>query len=93
MVREATLRSQRPMSQRPVMPRSARRLQLFVGDLVEAVDVAAVFFGELLEPDVGALGDEDDVGHPGLVGGEGFVFVEGGLVVGGVAAAALPSGR
>ena len=63
-------------------------VELFVGDLVEAVDVAAVFFGELLEPDVGALGHEDDVGHPGLVGGEGFVLVERGLVVGGVAAAA-----
>jgi hypothetical protein len=51
--------------------------QLFVGDLVEAVDVAAVFLGELLEPDVGALGDQDDVGHPGLVGAEGSYSCSG----------------
>ena len=56
------------------------QVELFVGDLVEAVDVAQVFLGELLQPDVGALGHEDDVGHPGLVGGEGFVLVERGLV-------------
>src|ERR1700761_9258437 len=46
-----------------------------------------MFFGELLEPDIGALGHEDDGGHPSLVGAEGFVFVEGGLIV--VAVAAL----
>ncbi len=62
--------------------------QLFVGDLVEAMDVALVFFRELLEPDVGALGHEDDVGHPGLVGGEGLVLVERRLVVVRVALAA-----
>ena len=60
------------------------QMKLFVGDLVEAVDVAEVFLGELLEPDVGALGDEDDVGHPGLVGGEVLVLVERGLVAVGV---------
>ncbi len=53
------------------------QVQLFVGDLVEAMDVAAVFLGELLQPDVGALGHQDDVGHPGLVGAEGFVLVKG----------------
>jgi hypothetical protein len=62
--------------------------ELFVGDLVEAEDVAAIFFGELLQPDVGALGDEDDVGHPGLVGGEVFVFIERGLIAVAVAAQA-----
>src|ERR1700761_4840186 len=48
-----------------------------------------MFFGELLEPDVGALGHEDHGGHPGLVGAEGFVFVERGLVV--MAVTALPA--
>ena len=56
--------------------------EFFVGDLVEAMDVAEVFLGELFQPDVGALGHEDDVGHPGLVGGEGFVLVERRLVAG-----------
>ena len=50
--------------------------------------MAAVFLRELLEPDVGALRDHDDGGHPGVVGGEGFVLDERGLVVGGIAAAA-----
>jgi hypothetical protein len=59
-------------------------VKFFVGNLIEAVDVAEIFLGELLQPDVGALGDEDDVGHPGLVGGEGFVLVERRLVVMGV---------
>ena len=63
-------------------------LELLGGDLVEAVDVALVLLRELLEPDVGGFCDEDDVGHPGVVGGEGFVLVERGLVVGGIAAAA-----
>ena len=60
------------------------QVEFFVGDLVEAMDVAEVFLGELFEPDVGALGHQDDVGHPGLVGGEGFVLVERGLVAVGV---------
>ncbi len=68
------------------------QLQLFVGDLVEALDVAEIFLGKLFEPDVGAFGEEDDVGHPGLIGAEGFVFVERGLVVGGVASDALSIG-
>ena len=42
------------------------RGQLFVGNLVEAADVAAVLAAELRQPDVGALGDEHGAGHPGL---------------------------
>ena len=64
------------------------QMKLLVRNLVEAMDVAEIFLGELLEPDVGALGHEDDVGHPGLVGGEVFVFVERGLIAGGVFLAA-----
>ena len=36
MRREAWLRSQRPMSQRPVKPRASQLVELLVGDLVEA---------------------------------------------------------
>ena len=68
----------------PAQAASVEQMKLFVGDLVEAVDVAEVFLGELLEPDVGALGHEDDVRHPGLVGGKVFVLVERGLVAVGI---------
>ena len=51
------------------------RGQLFVGNLVEAADVPAVLPAELREPDVGALGDEHGVGHPGRVGRELLVLV------------------
>ncbi len=51
------------------------RLELFVGDLVEAADVAAIKPAELREPHVGALGDHDGGGHPGGVGRELLVFV------------------
>ena len=85
MVREAVERSHRPMSHRPVMPRVRRADAAPVGDLVEAMDVALIFLGELLQPDVGALGHEDDVGHPGLIGGERLILDQRRLVVGGVA--------
>ena len=49
--------------------------QLFVGNLVQAMDVAAVVAGELLQPDVGALGDEHGGGHPFLVGAEALGFL------------------
>ena len=49
--------------------------QLFVGNLVQAIDVAAVVAGELLQPDVGALGDEHGGGHPFLVGAEALGFL------------------
>ena len=49
------------------------------------MDVALVLLAQLLQPDVGALGHENDVGHPGLILAEGLVFIERGLVVAGVA--------
>ena len=55
----------------------SERCQFFVGNFVEAADVAAVLPAELRQPHVGALGDEDRRGHPGLVGREPLVFVGG----------------
>ena len=52
-------------------------VQVFVGNLIEAVDGAAVFAGELGEPDVGAFGDQHGGGHPVDVGAELFVLVGG----------------
>ncbi len=75
MVREARLRSQTPMSQRELMPRCASCGEIFVGDFIEAADVAAVFAAQLRQPDVGAFGDEHGTGHPRSVGRELFVFV------------------
>ena len=49
--------------------------EIFVGDLVKAADVAAVFAAQLREPHIGAFGDEDRTGHPRSVGRELFVFV------------------
>ena len=51
--------------------------EIFVGDLVEAADVAAVFAAQLRQPHIGAFGDEHRAGHPGRVGRELFVFVRG----------------
>ena len=75
MVCEARLRSHTPMSHSELMPRCAERGQLFVGDLVEPVDVAAVLLAQLRQPDVGALGDQHRAGHPRRVGAELFVFM------------------
>ena len=77
MVWEARLRSQMPMSQSEFKPRRARCIEVFVGNLIEAVDGAAVFSGELGEPDIGALGDQHGGGHPGDIGAELFVLVGG----------------
>ena len=74
MVCEARLRSQRPMSHSPFMPRSRSCVEFFVGNLIEALDWPTVLAGELMQPDVGALGDEHDVGHPLDVGAEAFVL-------------------
>src|SRR5580698_6580791 len=41
--------------------------QLFVGNLIQAMNVAAIMTGELLQPNVGALGDEHGGRHPFLV--------------------------
>ena len=75
MVFEARLRSHTPISQSELMPRCGEGGQLLVGNLVEAADVAAVLAAELRQPDVGALGDQHRVGHPGLVRRELLVFV------------------
>ena len=79
-----------PEADEPQSSDAARgqQLQLLVGDLVQAMDVAQIFFGELFQPDVGALGHQHHVGHPGLVGAEVFVLVERGLIVVCVTAAA-----
>ena len=79
-----------PQADEPQSGDAARgqQLQLLVGDLVEAVDVAQIFLGELLQPDIGALGHQHHVRHPGLVGAEVFVLVERGLIVVCVTAAA-----
>ena len=58
--------------------------QLLVGDHVQLVDVLAVFARKLLQPNIGAFGHHDDVGHPRLVGGKRLVFIERCLVVAGV---------
>ncbi len=49
--------------------------QLFVGNFVEAAEMATILFAELRKPDIGALGNEDRAGHPGRVGAEFFVLV------------------
>ena len=46
------------------------RVELLVRDRVERPDVATVGPGELVEPDVGALGHQHDARHPGRVGRE-----------------------
>ncbi len=54
-------------------PREApadKPVELLVGDLVEAPDVAAIPAAELVQPDVRALGHQHDPGHPVLVLGE-----------------------
>ncbi len=58
-----------------------KQTQLFVGDHVQLVDVPAIFAAQLFQPHIRALGDHDDVGHPRLIGREGFVLVQRGLVV------------
>ena len=45
-----------------------QRVQLLVGDRVERPDLAAVSSRELVEPDVGALGDQHEARHPLAVG-------------------------
>ena len=46
-----------------------QRIQLLIGDLVQAGDGAAILAGELPQPDVGVFGQKDDPGHPVGVGG------------------------
>ena len=56
------------------MPRCLQDFQLLVRDLVQVGDGALVFFGELVEPDVGVLGDQHQARHPILVLAEALVF-------------------
>src|SRR5271166_1929762 len=51
------------------------------------MDVPSVFFRQLLQPHIGTLCDQHDIGHPGLIGTECFVLLQRRLVIGGVAAA------
>ena len=55
-------------------------VKLFLRDLVKAVDVAAVLLRQLLQPDVGALSEEDDGRHPGVILAEGLVLVDRGFL-------------
>ena len=66
-------------------------MKLFIGDLVEPVDVPAIFLRELLQPNVGVFSQQHDGRHPGLVGAEGLVFHQRRLVACGVATAAAHS--
>ena len=66
----------------------AELVEFFVGDLVEAGDGAAILQRELVQPDVGALGDEHDVGHPLHIGTEALVFDVGAGELGHVGVAA-----
>ena len=52
------------------MPQPREPVELLVRDRVERADVAAVPARQLVEPDVGALGDEDEARHPRGVAGE-----------------------
>ncbi|OQA94010.1 MAG: hypothetical protein BWY25_03017 [Chloroflexi bacterium ADurb.Bin222] len=47
-------------------------VQLRVGDLIQAGDGTLILFGELVQPDVGVLGEDDDLRHPIAVRAEGF---------------------
>ena len=50
------------------------QVELLVGDLVEAGDGTLVFLGQLVEPDIGVLGDQDQARHPVLIGAEALVL-------------------
>ena len=52
----------------------AEGVEFFVGNLVEAGDERPYWSDELMQPDIGALGDEHDVGHPLDVGAEALIF-------------------
>ena len=62
------LRGSRPLPQadqpQPGDPAPGERVELLVGDRVERPDLAAVASRQLVEPDVGALGEQDEARHP-----------------------------
>ena len=79
MRREAWLRSQSPMSQRPVKPAGSELVELLVGDLVEARIARPYWRRKLGQPHVGGLRHEHQLGHPVAVLAEGLgLLVEAG---------------
>ncbi len=58
----------------PREPSLRQGVQLLVWDLVQPADGPLVGLRELIEPDVGVLGDEDHLGHPCLIRAEALVF-------------------
>ena len=51
---------------------AAQPIELFIGDVVQMMDGTLIFPRQLVEPDVGALGNQHDVGHPVGIVAEGF---------------------
>jgi len=47
-------------------------VQLFVRNLIQPRDQASVLAGELIQPDIGVLGDQDGLGHPVQIRGKAF---------------------
>ena len=68
------LRRTRPLPQadqpQPGDAPAGELVELRVGDRVERPDVAAVGSRQLVQPDIGALGDQHDPRHPGRIGRE-----------------------
>ena len=64
MVRDAVLRSHRPISHRPVKPPAARKSSSSSGIWFRIAQFLAVLARELVQPDVGVLGHQHDLGHP-----------------------------
>ncbi|OPZ58928.1 MAG: hypothetical protein BWY87_01237 [Deltaproteobacteria bacterium ADurb.Bin510] len=50
--------------------------ELFVGDLVKALDRPAVLDRQLVQPDIGALGHQHQLGHPVEVGAEALDLLQ-----------------
>ena len=47
---------------------AGERIQLLVGNLIQAGDRTLVLFRKLVEPDIGVFGQQDDLGHPIEIG-------------------------
>jgi len=75
MVFEARLRSHTPISHSEFMPRWASSASSSSGIWSRRWMLRPYCLLRLRQPDVGALGDEHGVGHPGRVGRELFVLV------------------
>ena len=72
----------------PVDPFGGEGAKDLVGDLVERRDGSSIRSRQLLQPDVGVLGEQDDAGHPGGVGREPLGLVARAELGGVVASAA-----